>query len=38
MSGQINGCAMATWIAIEVMSRWYEAARTRAGSRLATEA
>jgi predicted MFS family arabinose efflux permease len=32
------GCAMATWIAIEVMSRWYEAARTRAGSRLATGA
>ena len=32
------GCAIATWIAIEVMSRWYEGARTRSGSRLATEA
>jgi MFS family permease len=32
------GCAIATWIAIEVMSRWYEGARTRSGNRLATEA
>ena len=32
------GCAIATWIAIEIMSRWYEAARTRAGSRLTSEA
>ena len=32
------GCAIATWIAIEIMSRWYEGARTRADSRLATEA
>jgi len=32
------GCAIATWIAIEIMSRWYEGARTRAGRRLATEA
>ena len=32
------GCAMATWIAIEVMSRWYEGARKSAGSRLAREA
>ena len=32
------GCAIATWVAIEVMSRWYEAARARTDSRLATEA
>jgi len=32
------GCAIVTWIAIEIMSRWYEGARTRAGSRLASEA
>jgi MFS family permease len=32
------GCAIATWIAIEVMSRWYEGARTRSGNQLATEA
>jgi MFS family permease len=32
------GCAIVTWIAIEIMSRWYEGARTRAGSRLTSEA
>jgi MFS family permease len=32
------GCAIATWIAIEVMSRWYEGARKSSGSRLAREA
>ena len=32
------GCAIVTWITIEIMSRWYEGARTRAGSRLASEA
>jgi hypothetical protein len=32
------GCAITTWIAIEVMSRWYEGARTRSSNRLATEA
>jgi Major Facilitator Superfamily len=32
------GCAIATWIAIEVMSRWYEGARKGSGSRLAREA
>jgi MFS family permease len=32
------GCAIATWIAIEVMSRWYEGAQLRVRSRLAREA
>ena len=32
------GCSVATWIAIELMSRWYEGAQTRARSRLASEA
>jgi MFS family permease len=31
------GCGIATWVAIEVMSRWYEGARARTNSRLATE-
>jgi len=32
------GCAVGTWIAIEVMSRWYQGAQLRARSRLASEA
>jgi len=33
------GCAIATWIAIEIMSRWYAGAQARAAdNRLATEA
>ena len=32
------GCSMVTWIAIELMSRWYEGAQVRARSRLATGA
>jgi MFS family permease len=32
------GCAVTTWIAIEVMSRWYKGAQLRARSRLAREA
>ena len=32
------GCSIATWMAIELMSRWYEGAQARARSRLATEA
>jgi MFS family permease len=32
------GCAIVTWIAIEIMSRWYEGARTRTANRLAREA
>jgi len=33
------GCSIATWIAIEVMSRWYAGAQARAAdNRLATEA
>jgi hypothetical protein len=33
------GCSMATWIAMEVMSRWYAGAQARAAdSRLATGA
>jgi MFS family permease len=31
-------CAIAAWMAIEVMSRWYEGAQLRARSRLAGEA
>ena len=31
-------CAIATWISIELMSRWYEGAQLRARDRLATEA
>ena len=30
------GCSMATWVAIELMSRWYEGAQSRGRSRLAT--
>jgi MFS family permease len=30
------GCSMVTWIAIELMSRWYEGAQSRGRSRLAT--
>ena len=30
------GCSLATWLAMELMSRWYEGARAR--SRLATGA
>jgi hypothetical protein len=30
------GCSLLTWIAIELMSRWYEGAQLRARSRLAT--
>ena len=29
------GCSIATWIAIELMSRWYEGAQSRERSRLA---
>ena len=29
------GCSIATWIAIELMSRWYEGAQSRGRSRLA---
>ena len=32
------GCSLVTWIAIELMSRWYQGAQARARSRLATEA
>jgi MFS family permease len=32
------GCATATWIAIELMSRWYEGAKARSRSRLVTGA
>ena len=31
------GCSIMTWIAIELMSRWYEGARVRARSRLVNE-
>jgi MFS family permease len=31
-------CAIATWIAIEVMSRWHAGTQARAGDRLATKA
>lgn len=31
-------CSIATWIAIELMSRWYEGAQARARGRLASEA
>ena len=30
------GCSMVTWVAIELMSRWYEGAQSRGRSRLAT--
>jgi MFS family permease len=30
------GCSIVTWIAIELMSRWYEGAQARVRSRLAT--
>jgi hypothetical protein len=30
------GCSIATWAAIELMSRWYEGAQARGRSRLAT--
>lgn len=30
------GCSIATWVAIELMSRWYESAQSRVQSRLAT--
>lgn len=29
------GCSMVTWIAVELMSRWYEGAQSRGRSRLA---
>jgi hypothetical protein len=29
------GCSIATWIAIELMSRWYERAQSRGRSQLA---
>jgi len=32
------GCSAATWIAIEIMSRWYEGAQARARNRLLSEA
>ena len=32
------GCSMVTWVAIELMSRWYEGAQVRARGRLAREA
>lgn len=32
------GCAIATWIAIELMSRWYRGAQATTSNRLATEA
>ena len=32
------GSSMVTWIAIELMSRWYEGAQVRARSRVATGA
>ena len=32
------GCSLATWVAIELMSRWYEGAKARARGSLATEA
>jgi hypothetical protein len=32
------GCAMATWLAIELMSRWYEGAQARARGQLASGA
>ena len=32
------GCSAATWIAIEIMSRWYEGTQTRARNRLVSEA
>jgi predicted MFS family arabinose efflux permease len=31
------GCSMVTWVAIELMSRWYEGAQIRARDRLASE-
>ena len=31
-------CSIATWIAIEFMSRWYQGAQSRARNHLATEA
>src|SRR5262245_25577672 len=34
----LPGCAIATWIAIELMSRWYQGAQARPNNRLATEA
>jgi MFS family permease len=33
----LSGCAMATWIAIELMSRWYEGVQVRARNRVAGE-
>ena len=32
------GCSLVTWIAIELMSRWYEGAQARARNNLTTEA
>ncbi len=32
------GCSMVTWVAIELMSRWYEGAQIRARDRFASEA
>jgi MFS family permease len=29
------GCSIATWVGIEIMSRWYESAQSRGSSRLA---
>jgi hypothetical protein len=31
------GCSLVTWMAMELMSRWYERAQVRARSHLATE-
>jgi hypothetical protein len=31
------GCSLVTWMAIELMSRWYKGAQVRARSHLATE-
>jgi hypothetical protein len=31
------GCSLVTWMAMELMSRWYEGAQARARSHLATE-
>jgi hypothetical protein len=32
------GCSIATWVAIELMSRWHKRAQARGPSRLASEA
>jgi hypothetical protein len=32
------GCSIATWVAIEMMSRWYEGAQARVRSRLVSGA